>query len=465
MVAKILSSTGSFSSVRYNTDKIDTGKGELMAIKNINHLEGLGIVSAEAVKDYFKAVSNTNKRVSKPQFHCAISCKGKEFNKNDLTDIAHKYMSKMGYEKQPYVVVFHNDTENNHVHIISTRIGKDGKKISDSNERYRSKSVIDQIMSKDYNQSAEKNIKEFFDYKISTPNQFKILLERNGFVVSDINNSFEIYRNGVHQESISKDNLKIYNDFSKDRNSQIKGIISKYSKEYSKELTPIYEKLKGNREGKILNYESELTRFLKSKFGLDFIFHHSENKPPFGYTLIDNKDTSVLKGSSVFKLNELIKNDFGSNQKNNIKSKIKDVNLFNINDLNAVKLLSNHYKIPHFEIKPNNKVLDKNDDLYYKSLLDIYFKNNDWNNIHKLNIIPVIENEKLYLIDKSGFNIVEADHVLSENIVQNYFDFRDDSSVENNESMTNYSSFDINIANDVDDEKTHGKERNKSKKR
>ena len=43
-------------------------------------------------------------------------------------------MDKMGYGKQPFVVYRHYDKAHHHIHIISTRIGKDGKKINDSNE-------------------------------------------------------------------------------------------------------------------------------------------------------------------------------------------------------------------------------------------------------------------------------------------------------------------------------------------
>lgn len=121
----------SFPGVQYNDKKIEKGIGELMLMKNfpsfINEES-----SQEEVKNYLKSISKS-KKVQKPQFHAAISTKFKSHSKEELTKVAESFMNEMGYGEQPFIVVFHNDTENNHVHIVSTRVDKTtGKKINDS---------------------------------------------------------------------------------------------------------------------------------------------------------------------------------------------------------------------------------------------------------------------------------------------------------------------------------------------
>lgn len=460
MIAEIFKPEGNFSGVRYNTNKIDTAKGILMGHKNFPILDLDKIPNPEILKNYLKVYSANNSKVKKPQFHCAISCKGREYSKEDLTKIAHKYMDGMGYGKQPYIVVFHNDTANNHVHLVSTRVDDKGKKISDSNERYRSKSILSKIMEQDYNVSKENNLKEIFDYKFSTINQLKLLLEKSGYTLSDENLLLKIYKNGDLQKEIEHSKIELADNFSEKRNEQIRALIFKYSKEYSNNVFPIYEKLKGEREGKIIGYESDLTNYLKSSFGLQFVFHFSGEKKPFGFSLIDNKNKSVLKGSDIFKIKALIGEEIINKTKEKNYNKFNEVNSYNINSFANLKVLSNLYQIPPDKIFPNERALSKNETSYYKSLLDVFFKNNNWLDMSKINIYPVVESGNLYLVDKLGLNVVPASEVLEQRKIDEFFENRK-MNFSNEEEIKDSIDFGWSLANDVDDEKVHGKERNK----
>src|SRR5690606_8640251 len=143
MRAKILSSTSSFNGVTYNTNKTQNEKGELTRLRNFGYLQDTKEVGPNEVKNYLMAHSNRNSLVKDKQFHAMISCKGREFSKEQLTDIAHEWVDKMGYGNNPFLIVFHKDTANNHVHIVSSRIDKEGKKISDSFEKLRAQEAID----------------------------------------------------------------------------------------------------------------------------------------------------------------------------------------------------------------------------------------------------------------------------------------------------------------------------------
>jgi hypothetical protein len=51
--------------------------------------------------------------------------------------------------------------------------------------------------------------------------------------------------------------------------------------------------------------KEELKATMKQKFGIDFVFHGSKDKP-YGYTIIDHQNKTVLKGGEVLKLKELL---------------------------------------------------------------------------------------------------------------------------------------------------------------
>ncbi|MCD7978621.1 MAG: relaxase/mobilization nuclease domain-containing protein, partial [Tannerellaceae bacterium] len=62
--------------------------------------------------------------------------------------IAEEYMQSLGYGDQPYVIYKHNDIQREHLHIVSLRVNKNGKKINDSFEKLRSKKITEELEKK-----------------------------------------------------------------------------------------------------------------------------------------------------------------------------------------------------------------------------------------------------------------------------------------------------------------------------
>jgi len=56
-----------------------------------------------------------------------------QLNKEKLCLIAEAYMKGIGFEKQSYLVYQHRDAGHQHIHIVSTNIQKDGRKIDMNN--------------------------------------------------------------------------------------------------------------------------------------------------------------------------------------------------------------------------------------------------------------------------------------------------------------------------------------------
>lgn len=460
MIVKILSSTGTFAGVQYNTNKVEGGKGMLMKVMNMPHVDGLNISPKECI-DYFKAHSSSNKRIKNAQFHAMISGKGNELNEYQLSEIAEKYMKEMGYENNPYIIVFHNDTDNNHVHIVSSRIDNQGKKIPHFREGIRSRKIID-ALEKEYNVERKKDLDPYLSYSFQTKNQLITLLKSQGFQVESKNGTIDITYGGTIKKSINEADLKL-KEWDKKRAKQISSLIDKYSKIYNTYLFPIQQNLPGKRVGdKIIGYRSDFSDFMKSKFGIEFVYHFSDNKKPYGFTVIDHKDKTIFKGSEIYKLNQLVR----LTEPTDIKKDriLKLLNGYNIQSLDHLKLIAKYYKVEEHKLTLNNRSVSKDDAIYYKILLDNHFSNNDWDGLNRFNIVPITHNNTLYLMDKSNLTIIEASACLDQEIINSYISGHNVSD-DMETRLSAQTDLIWNISDDVDDEMVHGRKRNKKKSR
>jgi len=318
MRVKILSSTSTFNGVSYNTRKTHTSKGELMKLKNFGFLQSSNGMSPDEIKTFLKAYSNRNTRVKDKQFHAMISCKGREYNKEELTKIAEDWLQKMGYGDNPFLIVFHSDTKNNHVHLVSTRIGKDGKKIKDNMERIKAQTFLNEIMKLDPKQDCQKSISNLKSFYLSTPNQVRLYFEAQGYQLKEEQGLIKLFKFGLLQGEIQLKEIERQakaGTQDQQRIMQLKAIINKYMRIYRSNPDPVYEPLRGNKTGKQKGYRSELSLYLKDKFGIELIFHGKDGKTPYGYTIIDHSGKNIFKGGEVFPLKELIAGKSTSREK------------------------------------------------------------------------------------------------------------------------------------------------------
>ena len=261
MIATILPSSTTFHAVDYNERKVSEGVAELLEMKNFDFIGQLQSYTPEQLKQFLTDYSQRNAYIKSPQFHLAISCRGDEYTHEQLLDIAHQYLKEMGYgeDGQPVLIYAHHDTDNNHLHIVTSRVAPNGHKINDHHERVRSQEVISRIMGESQKQRASDSIKKAMEYHFSTVKQFQAVLESMGYQCYERENGLCIKRDGCVIER--------YRDMSADK--------------------------------------EELKATMKQKFGIDLIFHGSKDKP-YGYTIIDHQNKTVLKGGEVLKLKELL---------------------------------------------------------------------------------------------------------------------------------------------------------------
>jgi hypothetical protein len=140
MIAKIIRGTGFAGALRYVMN--DKGSHQDRATLLMTNTGG---DDATSIAQEMRAIADTGK-ISKPVTHIVLS-----HNKDNLTneqwcELATKYIDKMGYKDHQFALVRHNDTENDHVHLVINGVNLEtGKGFKTNNERYRSLSAIKEI--------------------------------------------------------------------------------------------------------------------------------------------------------------------------------------------------------------------------------------------------------------------------------------------------------------------------------
>ena len=290
MIATILPSSTTFHAVDYNERKVSEGVAELLEMENFGFIGQLKPYTSDQLKEFLTDYSHRNAHIKSPQFHLAISCRGDEYTYEQLLDIAHQYLKEMGYGKdgQPILIYAHHDTDNHHIHIVTSRVAPDGHKIDDHHERVHSQQVINQIMGENQHQRVTDAVQKSMAYHFSTVKQFQAVLESMGYECYERDNQLYIKRDGcvIEHLSLSEISMKCQNiEKDEKRQRQLRAILLKY-----RDMTADKEELKAT---------------MKQKFGIDLVFHGSKDKP-YGYTIIDHQQKTVLKGSEVLKQKELL---------------------------------------------------------------------------------------------------------------------------------------------------------------
>ena len=136
MVAKINYGTSLYGALLYNHEKVGKGTAEILSGNRIIS-DRLGSPSEDmrltllSFENYLLA----NRRTEKPVMHVSLSPSPEDcLSDEQLSELADKYMERMGYGDQPYIVYKHSDTHNVHLHIVSICVDENGRRLDDSYE-------------------------------------------------------------------------------------------------------------------------------------------------------------------------------------------------------------------------------------------------------------------------------------------------------------------------------------------
>jgi hypothetical protein len=132
MVAKIKSGKSLIGALNYNENKIKAGKAMLLATSGYTK-------SDQALSFHDKLfrltdLAERNLRTKTNTLHLSLNFDiNEKIEPHKLIDIAGDYMQRIGFENQPYLIYKHFDAGHPHIHIVTTNIQPDGKRISLNN--------------------------------------------------------------------------------------------------------------------------------------------------------------------------------------------------------------------------------------------------------------------------------------------------------------------------------------------
>ena len=333
MVAKITIGSGLFGAIKYNADKVNEGKGQLLDTNKIFN-DGTGKVDiAQALHDFERHMP-MQMRTEKPVIHVSLNPHPDDrLTDKELTEMAHEYMQRMGYGDQPYLIVKHEDIDRHHLHIVSVRVDEQGKRINSDFTHKRSLAITQDFERRyglhqgnkrenkqqnplhpvnpdtgDIKRQVGNTLKAVFrDYQFQTIGELRALLSLYNLTVDEVrgNAKGEDY-NGLVYSVIDANGNKVGNPFKSSLFGKPVGYKALQRKAaFSKKN--IKEKNLTEPTRKTLEYalrrtydRDELVQMLKTK-GIDCVFRYTDEGRLYGATFIDHRTHCVLNGSRMGK--------------------------------------------------------------------------------------------------------------------------------------------------------------------
>ncbi|NNU34413.1 relaxase/mobilization nuclease domain-containing protein [Mucilaginibacter sp. S1162] len=129
MVAKIKTGRSISGAINYNEHKVRLGKAELILAQGYLK-DPVNLTFSEKLQR-LTDLAKRNERTRVNTLHVSLNFAVSEnLEVNTLQQIADDYMEGLGFGKQPYLVYQHFDAGHPHLHVVTTNIEPDGRRIS-----------------------------------------------------------------------------------------------------------------------------------------------------------------------------------------------------------------------------------------------------------------------------------------------------------------------------------------------
>lgn len=364
MIAKIGKGSNMYGAILYNQQKVDKENGAVLLLNKIPDTVD-GRYSVAYFNKCFEPYLSANIKTEKTVRHISLNLDpADKVSDEQFTEMAQEYMERMDYGSQPYIIFKHTDIDRTHIHIVSTCVGIDGKKIPDDYDHPRSMAICRDLEQK-YNlqkttEQENKQTNKIFRpvdyhkgdiksqiasvvrhlpkyYSFSTMGSYSALLSLFNITVEEVKgerNGQPV--NGLVYLALDEKGNKASNPFKASLFGKDAGIT-----QLQKHFEQSKEKLKTSSVRSVLKNTVELgihttsneTDFKKqlTEQGINTIIRRNNEGRIYGITFIDHESRSVWNGSQLDRnLSANVFNDWWNNG-NKPKLKIQDSPVSNTN--------------------------------------------------------------------------------------------------------------------------------------
>ena len=347
MIAKIGKGSNMYGAILYNQQKVEAENGAVLLLNKIPDTID-GKYSVAYFNKCFEPYLSTNIKTKKTVRHISLNPDpADKVSDGQFTEMAQQYMERMGYGSQPYIVFKHMDIDRTHIHIVSTCVGIDGRKISDDYDHQRSMAICRDLEQKyslhkateqehkqadkmfkplDYRNgdiksqiaSVVRHLPKYYSFStLGSYNALLSLFNITGEEVKGERNGQSV--NGLIYLALDKNGNKASNPFKASLFGKDAGVT-----QLQKHFEQSKEKMKTNPARSVLKNAVELaihttnneTEFKKQlvEQGINTVVRRNDSGRIYGITFIDHESRTVWNGSTLNRnLSANVFNDWWNN--------------------------------------------------------------------------------------------------------------------------------------------------------
>jgi len=293
-----------------------------------------GAFNASACMQDFERFMPSHITTKKPVIHVSLNPHPDDkLTDEQLTEIGQKYMERLGYGSQPYMIFKHEDIDRQHIHIVSTRVRPDGSLVPDSFEKDRSNKIRREL-EKEYNLIPANGQKQDEAWRLAPVDVSQGNLKKQvANIIKPLSGMYRFQTLGEYRALLSLYNVGVEEVKGENKGKPYRGLVySALDSEGNRIGKPLKSSLFGKTIGiealekqfgvsketikadgvtartravvsEALNStrtESEFREALQKK-GIDLVLRRSDEGRIFGATFIDHNERAVLNGSRLGK--------------------------------------------------------------------------------------------------------------------------------------------------------------------